>query len=156
MLDDSKLRFELNSSILWVKKYVEKSNSKGIVIGLSGGKDSAVVLAIAVKAIGKDRVIAVSMPCHSNSKDFEDAKNVADKFGVKMLEVKLDNCYDELETELNRKILNLDQTFEISNESKVNMKPRLRMVSLYAIAQTLEYLVIGTGNLCEAMVRLYN
>ncbi len=53
MLDDASLRVELNNAILWIKDYVKKSNSNGIVIGLSGGKDSAVVLAMAVKAIRK-------------------------------------------------------------------------------------------------------
>ena len=84
MYTDSELRVELNNAILWIKNYVKNSNCKGVVLGLSGGKDSAVVLAMAVKALGKENVIAVSMPCHSINKDFDDAKNVAERFGVKM------------------------------------------------------------------------
>ena len=102
---------------------------------------------MAVKALGKERVVAVSMPCNSVPSDFDDAKLVADAFGVKFIKIDLTQTYLELEREINS---NLDKN--LCNESKINIKPRLRMTSLYAIAQTLEYLVIGTGNLCESMV----
>lgn len=102
---------------------------------------------MAVKALGKERVVAVSMPCNSVPSDFDDAKLVADAFGVKFIKIDLTQTYLELEREINS---NLDKN--LCNESKINIKPRLRMTSLYAIAQTLGYLVIGTGNLCEAMV----
>lgn len=148
MLDKNMLEKEMNNSIEWIKKYVENSGGKGIVIGNSGGKDSATVLAMAVNALGKENVLAVSMPCHSTNNDYEDALLVAETFGVKMLKVDLTDCYDEMEKEIN---LKLNQN-ELSKEAKVNMKPRLRMTTLYGIAQTLGYRVIGTGNLCEAMV----
>ena len=102
---------------------------------------------MAVKALGKERVVAVSMPCNSVPSDFDDAKLVADAFGVKFIKIDLTQTYLELEREINS---NLDKN--LCNESKINIKPRLRMTSLYAIAQTLGYLVIGTGNLCESMV----
>ena len=151
MLDDSKLRTELNNVVLWIKQYVEKSKAKGVVLGLSGGKDSAVVLAMAVKAIGKEKVVTVSMPCHSISADYDDAKLVADKFGVKFITTDLTKAYDEFENSINS-VINEVGAKELSSEAKVNAKPRLRMTTLYAIAQSLGYLVIGTGNLCEAMV----
>ncbi len=138
---------EVKKIITWVKEYVEKSNAKGVVIGNSGGKDSAVVMAIAVNALGKENVLAVAMPCLSNNSDLEDAKLVADTFGVKMINVDLSKTYLDLETEI-QKSLNR----EISADSKINMKPRLRMTTLYSIAQSLGYLVIGTGNLCEVTV----
>ena len=102
---------------------------------------------MAVKALGKERVVSVSMPCNSVPSDFDDAKLVADAFGVKFIKIDLTQTYLELEREINS---NLDKN--LCNESKINIKPRLRMTSLYAIAQTLGYLVIGTGNLCESMV----
>lgn len=102
---------------------------------------------MAVKALGKERVLAVSMPCNSVSSDFDDAKLVADRFEVRFIKIDLTQTYIELEKEINS---NLDKN--LCNESNINTKPRLRMTSLYAIAQTLGYLVIGTGNLCEAMV----
>ena len=151
MLGDSKLRLELNNAILWIRDYVQSTNAKGVVLGLSGGKDSAVVLAMAVKAIGKEKVVTVSMPCHSISADYDDAKLVADKFGVKFITTDLTKSYDEFEHSINSVISEVGSK-ELSSEAKVNAKPRLRMTTLYAIAQSLGYLVIGTGNLCEAMV----
>ena len=109
---------------------------------------------MAVKALGKDKVLAVSMPCNSISADFEDAKLVADTFGVRFINVDLTNTYKELENALNSTLQGIDVS-SITKESSINIKPRLRMTTLYGIAQTLGYLVIGTGNLCEAMVRIY-
>lgn len=147
MLEKEKLYKEANNAIDWISKYVEKTKAKGIVIGNSGGKDSATVLAMAVKAIGREKVLAVSMPCHSINSDFEDAELVANAFGVTNLKVDLTNSYNEMEKEINDKLNSV-----LSKEATVNIKPRLRMTTLYGIAQTLGYLVIGTGNLCEAMV----
>ena len=151
MLDDGKLRVELNNAILWIRDYVKNSNAKGVVLGLSGGKDSAVVLAMAVKALGKENVLAVSMPCHSISADYNDAKSAADRYGVKLITTDITSAYDEFESSINSVIGDVG-VVELSREAKINAKPRLRMTVLYAIAQSLGYLVIGTGNLCEAMV----
>ena len=148
MLPKEILEKEAENSIKWIKKYVQKTGAKGVVLGNSGGKDSATVLAMAVKALGKENVLAVSMPCHSVEEDLDDAKLVAKAFDVKLLIVDLSDTYDKMEEELNKKLENI----ELSKESKINIKPRLRMTTLYGIAQTLGYLVIGTGNLCEAMV----
>lgn len=145
MLSEEDLKREMNNAINWIADYVKKSKVEGVVIGLSGGKDSAVVLAMAVNAIGKENVVAVSMPCNSIVSDFNDAKECSDKFGVKFLTVDLSNTYLEFEKEISKV-----QT--LSNEACINIKPRLRMTTLYGIAQSLGYLVIGTGNLCEAMV----
>lgn len=141
------MKQEVKKVITWVKEYVESSKAKGVVIGNSGGKDSAVVMAIAANALGKENVLAVAMPCLSITSDLEDARLVADTFGVKMITIDLSTTYLELEKEV-QKALNND----ISEESKINIKPRIRMTTLYSIAQTLGYLVIGTGNLCETTV----
>lgn len=147
MLEKEKLQQEMENAIKWINTYIQNSGAKGVVIGNSGGKDSATVLAMAVKAIGKENVLAVSMPCNSQSSDLEDAELVAKTFGVKNIIVDLSNSYNEMEKEINCKI---EQS--LSKESTINMKPRLRMTTLYGIAQSLGYLVIGTGNLCESMV----
>lgn len=147
MLEGNVLEKEANNAINWIREYVEKTGANGIVIGNSGGKDSATVLAMAVKAIGKEKVISIAMPCFSKDSDLEDAKLVADTFEVALLKIDLSNTYQQMENEINSQIKQ-----GLSKESIVNIKPRLRMTTLYAIAQTLGYLVIGTGNLCEAMV----
>ncbi len=147
MLEKNKLQEEMENAIKWIKNYVQNSGAKGIVIGNSGGKDSATVLAMAVKAIGKENVISVFMPCHSANSDLEDAQLVSKAFDVKLLNIDLTNTYNKMADEITKRL-----NTQLSKESTINMKPRLRMVALYSIAQTLNYLVIGTGNLCEAMV----
>ena len=131
--------------IEWVKEYVRNSGAKGVVVGNSGGKDSATVIAIAVKAVGEQNVITVGMPCNSNPSDLDDAKLVANTFNVPLLEVDLSDTYYNLESKIN-------DAKGISKEAGINIKPRLRMTTLYAIAQTMGYLVIGTGNLSEITV----
>lgn len=150
MLEKNKLYDEAEKAINWIKEYVRKNNCKGVVIGNSGGKDSATVIAMATKAIGKDNVLTVAMPCHSNSNDLEDAKLVSNTFCVPLITVDLTSSYDEFEYVINNTLKELD--IQLINEAKVNSKPRLRMTTLYSIAQTMGYLVIGTGNLCERVV----
>lgn len=147
VLAKQRLQKEAEKAIKWIKEYVQKAKAKGVVIGNSGGKDSATVLAMVTKAIGKEKVIAVAMPCFSNHNDLEDAKLVVETFGVKSMLIDLSNSYQQMEKEITSQ---LGQ--DLSKEATINMKPRLRMTTLYGIAQTLNYLVIGTGNLCEAMV----
>ena len=129
MLEKEKLKREMENAINWIREYVESSKANGIVIGNSGGKDSATVLAMAVKAIGKERVLSVAMPCFSNNNDLEDAKLVADTFGVELIKVDLTNTYKEMEKETN-----LQLGKNLSKEATVNIKPRLRMTTLYGIA----------------------
>ena len=141
---------EVEDITKWIKNYVEKSHSEGVVVGNSGGKDSATVIALSTKALGKEKVLTVSMPCNSKKEDIEDAKLVADTFGVPFLIVDLTKTYETLEKEIYEVV---ETKEEIRNkEAKINVKPRLRMTTLYYIAQKLNYLVIGTGNKCEAVV----
>lgn len=147
MISKEKLILEAENAIKWIKEYVEKTNSNGVVIGNSGGKDSATVIAMAKKALGKENVVTVSMPCNSKTNDFLDAKFVADNFGVKFLKIDLTDTYNKLERGIKMALGE-----ELTDETCVNIKPRLRMTTLYGIASNLNYLVLGTGNLCEAMV----
>ncbi len=151
MLDNNKLKLRCDEAIEWIKEYVNNSGANGIVVGNSGGKDSATVIAMSVKALGKEKVLAISMPCNSIKEDYDDAKLVADTFEVKFIKNDLTETYTKLEERINNSTKELGIN-EIAKEAQINIKPRLRMVTLYAIAQTLGYLVIGTGNLCEAMV----
>lgn len=150
MLEYSRLISEAENAINWIKDYVEKTGAKGVVVGNSGGKDSATVIAMATKALGKDKVLTIAMPCNSIQADLEDAKLVSKTFDVKLLEVDLTDSYNQLENSVNKTISDIG--IELNSEAKVNIKPRMRMLTLYGIAQSLGYLVIGTGNLCERMV----
>lgn len=148
MLEKDRLYKEADNAINWIKEYVEKAGAKGVVIGNSGGKDSAVVIAMASKALGADKVLTVSMPCQSIATDFDDAKLVADTFNTRFIKIDLTETFEIMVNEVNRAL----EDTQVSVESCVNVKPRLRMTTLYSIAQTYGYLVLGTGNLCEAMV----
>jgi len=134
---------EVPNVINWIKNYVHNSGARGVVVGNSGGKDSAVVIALATKALGSENVTGIIMPCHSNLKDLDDAKLVTETFKIKSMTIDLTESYNQMENYMN---------FILSKEAAINVKPRLRMTTLYAIAQTLGYLVIGTSNLSEITV----
>ena len=125
----------------WIKKQVKDAGKKGIVMGLSGGVDSAVVAALSKIAMG-DNVLALLLPCKSNSEDSECGLDVAKKFDIRTKKIALDKIYEDFE-----KICP-----EANHLAKANLKPRLRMTTLYYFANTLNYLVAGTGNKSEATV----
>jgi NAD+ synthase len=125
----------------WIKRVLENSGAKGLVVGNSGGKDSATVLALSKKAT--DKVIGVIMPSLSLNSDESSAKRVAEKFGIKSIKVDLSRSYNLLQEEIFKEI-------KISNQKAyLNIKPRLRMIVLYTVAQCYGYLVAGTGNKSE-------
>jgi NAD+ synthase len=130
-----------NKIINWIKKQVRQAKARGIVLGLSGGLDSAVVAGLAKEAVGKKRLLALILPCRSQSQDLEDARRVAKKLGIQTKSVDLSGIYDNL-----IKILPKG-----GNLAKSNLKPRLRMSVLYYFANKLNYLVCGTGNKSEIM-----
>lgn len=144
------IKKEVEQITKWIRDYVEETKAEGVVIGNSGGKDCATVIALTQKALGKKRVITIAMPCNSVKADIEDAKLVADKFEVPLLKVNLSDTYQTLENEI-EKVIDHQEEWR-AKEAKVNAKPRLRMTTLYYIAQNLNYLVVGTGNKCEATV----
>ena len=150
MLEYSKLIIEAEKAINWIKEFVESSGAEGVVVGNSGGKDSATVIAMATRALGKDKVLTIAMPCNSIKEDLEDAKLVSMTFDVPLLEIDLSDSYNTFERTINNSLKGID--IELVNEAKVNSKPRFRMTTLYSVAQSMNYLVIGTGNLCEQMV----
>lgn len=147
MINETVLKQEIDEIINWIREYVKNSGAKGVVIGNSGGKDSATAIALACKALGRENVLAVTMPCNSNPNDEKDAKLVAETFEVENIRLDLSLIYEDLKKEIETSIKK-----EISKSSSINMKPRMRMISLYAYAQTFNYLVMGTGNLSEALV----
>lgn len=141
------MKNEVNLIIDWIRDYVKNSGANGVVIGNSGGKDSAVVIALCVKALGRENVLTVAMPCSSITQDLEDAKLVANTFGVPMLTVDLSSVYENLCLEIESQI-----TENISPYVSINIRPRLRMTTLYTIAQQKGFLVAGTGNKCEQFI----
>ncbi|MBU0547532.1 MAG: NAD+ synthase [Candidatus Omnitrophica bacterium] len=131
-----------NKIVSWIRGQVKYSGAKGIVLGLSGGIDSAVVAALCKEAVGKNKLLVLFMPCNSNPHDLKDAKLVAVRLGLKSKLVDLSSVYNNF-----LKILPA-----AGGLAQGNLKPRLRMNTLYYFANKLNYLVCGTGNKSELMV----
>lgn len=131
-----------NTVISWIKQKVKDSGAKGIVLGLSGGIDSAVVAALAKEAVGKNNLLVLFLPCNSNPQDLKDAKLVAHKLELKSKLVDLSAVYNNFLKILPGAI----------SLARGNLKPRLRMSALYYFANKLNYLVCGTGNKSELLV----
>lgn len=137
------------------KIIIKKNNLGGAIIGISGGKDSGVVAALFTKALGKENVIGVTLPCHSKVEDQVDAKLVSDYYGFPLYNLDLTNTFDVFEKEVDLLGTFMDEQKE---NSRINLKPRLRMASLYYLAALYSsvyqktYLVAGTSNKCELFV----
>jgi len=131
----------------WLETQVEAAKMQGVIFGLSGGIDSAVVAGLAKHAFNNN-CLGVIMPCHSNPEDREHALLVAEALNLRTLDVDLTPVYDSF----------LQATAETTHALHVpqlglaNIKPRLRMTTLYYYANIHSYLVLGTGNLAEYTV----
>ena len=129
--------------VQWLLDYLSASGASGFVLGLSGGVDSATALALAVRAVGCERVLGVLLPCYSQMEDAILAQMVADTFSVSTVTVDLNATYDALMAVVPES----DHPLAASN-----VKPRLRMTTLYYLAQSRNYLVLGSGNRTELNV----
>lgn len=148
-------KVETKKIIEFIRKYYKDNNLGGAILGISGGKDSAVVAGLFVEALGKENVIGVTLPCHSRDEDKIDAKLVSDYYGFELINFDLTNIYDTFKDELT----NLGEfNSEETKNSDINLKPRLRMATLYYLAALYSslkgktYLVAGTSNKCELFV----
>lgn len=146
---------ETNKVIEFIRDYYRKNNLGGAIIGISGGKDSGVVAALFVAALGKENVIGVTIPCHTIKEAATDAKLVSDYYGFELINFDISNTFDAFKNELK----NLgDFNDEQVKNSDINLKPRLRMATLYYLAALYSslrgktYLVAGTSNKCELYV----
>lgn len=128
-------------AIDFIEEYIKEAGVEGAVIGISGGIDSAVVAALAVKALGHNKVLGLIMPCQSNNKDMIDATSFAEKLGIRYKVIDLTNTYLEF--------LKDNGENNQSDLSFCNIKPRLRMTTLYFHASLNNYLVLGTSNKSE-------
>lgn len=146
---------EKDKIVKFIKAYYDRYDLGGVVIGISGGKDSGVVAGLFAEALGPDRIIGVTLPCHSKATDKNDAQKVSDYYGFKMINYDLTNVFDAFKEQVN---LLGDFTDEELKNSDINLKPRLRMASLYYTAALYTaktgktYIVAGTGNKCEEYV----
>lgn len=145
----------------WIRERVTASGARGIVVGLSGGIDSAVVLRLSQMAMQRN-VLGVLMPCHSDPRDEADARLVADHFEAATLRIDLAPSYDRLVTDLKSAVARIPPEFAPAATTQstdirarvplANIKPRLRMATLYFVANSLNFLVAGTGNRSELTI----
>ncbi len=130
----------IDDIILWLREKVKNAGAKGLVFGLSGGIDSAVIAGLAKKAFGDD-ALGIIMPIFSNPEDEEHAKIVAKSLNLKTNSVDLSKTYESFLR---------DTSLDSENKmAKANIKPRLRMTTLYYFAQHYGYLVAGSSNASE-------
>lgn len=134
--------------VSWLKNEVEKAGAKGVVLGISGGIDSAVAAAIAKKAFGAN-CMGLIMPCESSMEDRIHAQLLVEAFDIDHRVVELTDVYKFLITKF-ESYLKIDG--EKGRLLRANIKPRLRMITLYYSAQARDYLVVGTSNKSEISI----
>lgn len=136
--------------VQWIRDWFEQ-NGPGCnaVIGISGGKDSSIVAGLCVEALGRDRVIGITMP-NGVQKDISDSMKLINHLGIRYFNINIGEAYKALmgEVEKELRIKNL----EVSNQTVINMPPRLRMTTLYAVSQSMNGRVANTCNLSEDWV----
>ena len=130
----------------WIEGKVTKAKAEGVVFGLSGGLDSAVVAALNIR-IFPQNTLAIIIPCHSLEADINDALDLINKFNIQYKIIDLSKVYDSFIHLLNDK-----EKKKNIKLAEANIKPRLRMTTLYYFANKLNYLVVGTGNKSETMI----
>ena len=134
-----------NQCVEWIRDFFEKNgNGCNAILGISGGKDSSIAAALCVEALGKDRVIGVLMPC-GQQHDIDMAQLLVDHLGIRHYVVNIKDAVEGL-------MKNLPADLEISQQSKTNLPPRIRMSTLYAISQSCNGRVVNTCNLSEDWV----
>ncbi len=137
-----------NALVLGVKDYVDKNGFKGVVIGLSGGIDSALTLAVAVDALGKDRVEAVSMPSrYTADMSIDDARQEAEALGIAFRVIPIETVFDAFLESLEEEFAGTDP-----DTTEENIQARCRGVLLMAISNKKRKIVLTTGNKSEMAV----
>ena len=140
MFDAQKVK---DGCVQWIRDFFEE-NGKGCnaVVGISGGKDSSIVAALCVEALGKDRVIGVLMP-NGEQHDIDMARLLVEHLGIKHFVVNIKDAVDGVKNAI---------PFELSTQSVTNLPPRIRMATLYAVSQSHNGRVANTCNLSEDWV----
>ncbi|MBQ9713772.1 MAG: NAD(+) synthase [Clostridia bacterium] len=133
-------------AVQWIQNWFE-NNGKGCnaVIGISGGKDSSVVAALCVEALGKDRVIGVLMP-NGEQPDIDCSKQLVTHLNIPFYVCNIHNAVEGVKQSLK------ESGVEISRQTLINLPPRIRMSTLYALSQSMNGRVANTCNLSEDWV----
>ena len=141
--DKELLQNRIDKIITWIKKSVEKTGRKGVIFGLSGGLDSAVLAVLCQRAF-PDNTMALILPCESIENDILDAMKIINRYHVNYKNIDLTPIYHQ--------ILSITKIEHNDRMAKANIKPRLRMLMLYYFASILGYLVVGASNKSEISI----
>ena len=129
--------------VRWIQEFFRQNGPDcNAIVGISGGKDSSVVAALCVEALGKERVIGVLMPC-GQQHDIDMAQLLVNHLGIKHYIINIQAAVEAMKAAM---------PFELSTQSKTNLPPRIRMTTLYAVAQSHNGRVANTCNLSEDWV----
>lgn len=136
----------LNELTVWIRDWFEENGRDcNAIVGISGGKDSSVAAALCVRALGVDRVIGVLMP-NGEQSDITMSRLLVEHLGIRHFVVNIRDGYQGLLGEVRR------QLGDVSRDTEINLAPRLRMATLYAVAQSNNGRVANTCNLSEDWV----
>lgn len=142
MFDANKTK---NEVVAWIRKFFEENGPTcNAIVGISGGKDSSIVAALCVEALGKDRVIGVLMPNGVQS-DIHYAEMLVNHLGIKSYVVNIEDA-------VNGVISSMPVDLELTSQTMINLPPRIRMATLYAVSQSCNGRVANTCNLSEDWV----
>lgn len=135
-----------NEIVIWIKEWFEQNGlGCNAVVGISGGKDSSVVAALCVEALGAERVVGVLMP-NGVQHDIDMAKKLVDHLKIKRFIINIKDTYDAM-------IKQVSENIEfVTEQTKINLAPRIRMSALYAVSQSVNGRVANTCNLSEDWV----
>lgn len=132
--------------IEWIRSWFsENGDNCNAVVGISGGKDSSVVAALCVEALGNDRVIGVCLP-NGVQKDIDDAYRVIEALGIREFEVNISGAVNDILEQLAHDV------DAVSDQTMINFPARIRMAALYAVSQSVNGRVANTCNLSEEYV----
>lgn len=132
-----------NQCVAWIQEFFRQNGPDcNAVVGISGGKDSSVVAALCVEALGKDRVLGVLMPC-GEQQDIDMARLLVSHLGIASYEINIGEAVEAVKAAM---------PFALSSQSRTNLPPRIRMSVLYAVSQSHNGRVANTCNLSEDWV----
>lgn len=148
-MTEIKYKFDVNVAYEIIKTHWENwaknINAKKWVVAVSGGKDSTIVAALAARIFGKENVVGVTLPCNGQ-KDIDDSMRVIELYCGEHVDIDIGSMFNNLINKFRNIYI------DPSNNAKINIPPRLRMTVTYAVAQTVDGIVLNTSNLTEDML----